>query len=272
MYGQLGGEIEVVVVDNASEDGAPDMVAAEFPQATLVRRTSNDGFARGVNHGFSRAQGQHVLLLNPDSVLDENILPPMLDYQRGHPDVAILAPKLIDDDGTLQLSCRAFPRIDTALFNRYSWATRVFRNNRFSRRYLMTDFDHSRVADVDWASAACWLMPRRAYDAIGPLDEAYFWSLEDVDYCQRAHRAGWRVVYFPDVGVRHLIGGSARTRPARAVRARHRGIWRYYRSYLRPGGPLAPAIDAAVWLGIQARCWTHLATSQAGGLLARSRR
>jgi hypothetical protein len=248
-----GMTFEVIVVDNASQDGTPELVRSEFPRATLVCRSDNGGFARGVNEGIAVARGAFFLVLNPDTELDADILPPMVAYLRAHEDVAVLAPKLLDGDGRVQLSCRAFPGFATALFNRYSLLTRLFPGNRFSRRYLMADFAHDRIAGVDWASAACWLLPRRAHERIGPLDEGYFWSIEDVDYCQRARRAGLRVVYFPEVSLRHRIGGSSSTVRVRAITARHRGMWRYYRSYLRPRLPLAPAIDAAVAIGIAAR-------------------
>jgi GT2 family glycosyltransferase len=258
-----GVEYEVVVVDNASTDGSPDMIAAEFPQATLVRRATNAGFAAGANEGLRVARGGAFFVLNPDSEITGNILPPMLAYLRAHDDIAILAPKLVDSDGTLQLSCRTFPGFATALFNRYSLATKLFRKNRISRRYLMADFDHGRIADVDWASGAAWLLPRRAYEAIGPLDEAYFWSIEDVDYCQRAHRAGLRVVYFPEATIVHHIGRSAAAAPARAIIARHRGMWRYYRSYLRPKTPiLRQAADAAVLAGVAMRAMAQLAAAR----------
>ena len=256
-------QYEAIVVDNASRDGTPDMVAAEFPQATLVRRTANAGFAAGVNEGVRQARGEAFLLLNPDSLLTANVLPAMLAYLRAHEDIGILAPKLMDADGTLQLSCRAFPSFSTALFNRYSLATRLFRNNPLSRRYLMTGFDHARIAGVDWVSGACWLLPRGAYEAIGPLDEGYFWSIEDVDYCQRAHRAGLRVVYFPEATLVHHIGRSAAALPGRSVVARHRGMWRYYRSYLRPRLlALRPFVDAAVWCGIRTRWALQLLASR----------
>ncbi len=261
-------EFEVVVVDNASRDGTPEMVAAEFPQVTLVRRSTNAGFARGVNEGIGRSRGEAFFVLNPDSEITTNLLPPMLAYLHAHPDIGILAPKLLDADGTLQLSCRAFPNFGTALFNRYSMATKLFRNNRLSRRYLMTDFDHSRIADVDWASGACWLLSRPAHEAIGPLDEGYFWSIEDVDYCQRTHRAGLRVVYFPEAVVIHHIGRSAAALPGRAIAARHRGMWRYYSSYLRPRLPVArQAIDAAVLTGILLRAGAQIAVHSARSAL-----
>ncbi len=249
-----GIEFEIVVVDNASSDGTPDMVAAEFSQATLVRRLTNAGFAAGVNQGIARARGDAFYILNPDSQILANILPPMLDYLRAHENIGILAPKLLDADGTLQLSCRAFPDFGTALFNRYSLATKFLPNNPRSRRYLMSDFDHNHIATVDWVSGAAWLLPRRAYEAVGALDEAYFWSIEDVDYCLRLHRAGYRIVYFPAAEVVHHIGRSAAGVPARAITARHRGMWRYYRSYLRPKAPLLrPIVDTAVVVGIAMR-------------------
>ena len=257
-------EYELIVVDNASRDGTPDMVAAEFPHVTLVRRSTNGGFACGVNEGLRRARGEAFLLLNPDSEITDNVLPPMLSYLRSHPDAGILAPRLLDIDGSLQLSCRAFPGFATALFNRYSLATKLFRRNPLSRRYLMADFGHDRIADVDWVTGACWMLPRRAYDAIGPLDEGYFWSIEDVDCCQRAHRAGLRVVYFPEVAVVHHIGKSAAALPTSSIMARHRGMWRYYASYLRPRLPgVRQLLDSAVLLGIALRAGTQIAAQGA---------
>ena len=263
-----GIDFEVIVVDNASQDNTPEMVLAEFPQVTLVRRSSNDGFARGVNQGIVLARGEAFFILNPDTELTSNLLPPMLAYQREHPTIGILAPKLLDADGSVQLSCRAFPGLNTALFNRYSLLTRLLPGNRFSKRYLMTDFDHDAIADVDWASAACWLLPRFAHEKIGPLDEGYFWSIEDVDYCRRAHRAGLRVVYFPQVSVQHHIGVSAATLASRTIKERHRGMWRYYRAYMRPDSAIAqPVADTVVRAGILLRCGAQLAVHNARRVL-----
>jgi GT2 family glycosyltransferase len=253
---------EVIAVDNASSDGTPDMIAAEFRQVRLVRRATNVGFAAGVNEGVAQAGGRAFFILNPDAELTQNVLPPMLAYLTQHPDIGLLAPKLLDHAGTVQLSCRAFPGFSAALFNRYSLLTRLLPHNSASSRYLMTGFDHNATADVDWVSGACWLVPRSTVDALGPLDEAYFWSIEDVDYCQRVHRAGLRVVYRPDVSVVHRIGGSASTAPARAIVARHRGMWRYYQSYMRPQNiAVRVAVDLAVSGGIALRCGAQLVAS-----------
>ena len=268
-----GVRFEVIVIDNASRDGTPQMVRDEFRQVRLIARTENAGFAAGVNGGLRAATADTFLLLNPDTQLDADILPPMLAYLRAHAGIGILAPKLLDDDGTLQLSCRAFPGFQTALFNRYSLFTRLLPSNPLSRRYLMTDFDHSTIADVDWVSAACWLLPRTTYEGVGSLDEGYFWSVEDVDYCQRVHRAGLRVVYFPEAALRHRIGGSSATLPNRTLIARHRGIWRYYSRYLRPrSAAVRLPLDAAVAAGIVARAGLLLALHNARRALSGRRR
>ncbi|MGB2695040.1 MAG: glycosyltransferase family 2 protein [Dehalococcoidia bacterium] len=264
-----GIEFEVIVVDNASADGTPEMVAEEFPQVTLIRRGSNAGFAVAVNQGAAIAKGSTVFVLNPDAELLDDALSRMLGYLNQHSDIGVLAPKLLDGDGSLQLSCRAFPNYAVALFNRYSLLTRILPKNRLSARYLMTAFDHSAIADVDWISAACWLIPRRTIELVGLLDEGYFWSIEDVDYCQRVHRSGLRVVYFPEVAVRHHIGVSSATLPNRAIIARHRGMWRYYRSYLRPGSPLAkPMMDVLVRGGVWLRCGLQLLSHNVRRLLS----
>ncbi|MEX1255454.1 MAG: glycosyltransferase family 2 protein [Dehalococcoidia bacterium] len=261
---------EVIIIDNGSRDGTPEIVEREFPQVTLVRRSSNAGFATAANEGLQAARGDALVLLNPDSELTCDIVQPMLAYLRDHPDIGILAPRIVNEDGSLQLSCRTFPAFNVALFNRHSLATKLLPGNRFSSRYLMTDFDHSGIADVDWASGACWLLPRRTLEQVGLLDGGYFWSIEDVDYCQRVHRLGLRIVYYPEVTVLHHIGRSSATIPNKSIIARHRGMWRYYRQHLRPHRPVVGAlVDGVVGAGIAARCGANLAVNNVKRRLGR---
>jgi len=262
-----GLEYEVVVVDNASRDGSADMVAAEFPSVRLLRRPSNAGLSTALNQGIRLSGGEMTVLLNPDVELRDNPFPAMAQYLRDHPEVGILGPRILDDDGSLQLSCRRFPAFSVAFFNRYSLLTRLFPRNPFSVRYLMTDFDHSGTAEIDWLSLACWMAPRRLFDEVGFLDEGYFLYNEDVDFCQRVHRAGRKVVYLPEVSVVHRIGGSTSTLPNRSVIERHRSMWRYYRKYMRRGFLL----DGPVLAGIVARCAYTLAFSNVKRLRRRSR-
>jgi len=258
---------EVIVVDNASQDGSAEMVAAEFPQARLLTLPKNVGFAAGANRGIKDAGGEAIVLLNPDSELKEDVFGPMLTYLRGHPDIGILAPKLRDEDGSLQLSCRRFPTFSVALFNRYSLLTRLLPRNRFSARYLLTDWDHSAIAAVDWVSGACLMARRSLFEEIGPLDEGYFMYIEDVDLCQRVHRAGYKVVYFPEAAITHHIGRSSHTLPSRSIVERHRSMWHYYKKYLRRGWLL----DIVVAGGIALRCGYLLGWNKAKRLFGGQR-
>ncbi len=256
LYQYQQGEFEVIVVDNASPDDSANMVEREFPGVRLIREERNLGFAAGANAGIHATQGDVILLLNPDSELTNDAFSAPADYLRANPNVGALGIKILDPDGHLQLSVRRFPNLWAALFNRYSILTRVWPKNPYSRRYLMTDWDHGGITNVDWVSGACLMTTRAVHERIGDLDEAYFWGFEDVDYAQRLHRARLRVVYYPESSIIHAIGASARTVPAKALVARHRGMWRYYQNYLAT----FLLLDAAVFAGIWLRCGLMLAS------------
>ncbi len=268
LYARTAGvSFEVIVVDNASADGSADLVEREFPAAHVLRRAANAGLAVATNEGVRASAGEIVFWVNPDTRFDSDVLTPMVRYLREHPDVGALGPKHVGPDGTVQLSCRGFPGFSTAIFNRYSLATRLLPGNRFSRRYLMTDFDHETVRDVDWLSGAFIAMPRRVFDEAGGLDEGYFMYNEDVDLCQRIHRAGYRVVYYPEARIIHHIGGSTRQAPFRMIVARHRSMWRYYTKWSRKN----LLTDIAAFAGIILRCAYLLAWNGALRLFGRHR-
>lgn len=252
--GARGVAWDVVVVDNASAEPGVAALAAEFDNVRVIRRTTNGGFAAGANTGIRAADAPAVLLINPDAVAMPGAVAALRDYLAAHPDAGIVAPRIEDPDGTLQLSCRRFPTFWAALFNRYSALTRLLPGNHRSADYLMTDWDHRSTRDVDWVSGAAMLIPRAALDRVGLFDEGYFFAIEDVDLCRRMHDAGLRVVYHPAATVRHRIGGSSRTSPVRVVFARHRGMWRYYKQHLR-GGALLDLLTAT---GIALRCAMQL--------------
>ncbi len=255
-------DVEVVVVDNASSDGTAGMVEREYPWVRLIARKTNAGLSAGIDEGVAATSGTYVAGLNPDLHFDRDPLGPLASYLREHPDAGIVAPKLLDDDGTLQLSCRAFPGYSTALFNRYSILTRLFPKNRASSQYLMSDFDHNTTRDVDWVSGAAMMFPRQVFDRLGGWDPGFFFFNEDVDFCRRVHDAGLRVVYHPEVSVYHRIGISKSAAP-HVIIVRHRSMWRYYRKHLRSN----VALDALTGAGIAARCGVLLAAAGARRLV-----
>ncbi len=239
---------ETIIVDNASPDGTAEMIELNYPWVRVIRRSTNGGLSAAINDGVAASSGAIIAQLNPDIRLDDDALTPLVAYLNEHQETGIVAPKLLNDDGSLQLSCRAFPGYGAALFNRYSIFTRILPRNRFSSSYLMSDFDHSSIREVDWVSGAAIVISRRVFDEVGGWDSGFFMFAEDVDLCRRVRDAGYSVVYNPASRMYHTIGVSAHP-SSRMIIERHKSMWRYYRKHLR--GNIAR--DAATAAGIAAR-------------------
>ena len=250
-----GLETEIVVVDNASGDGTPEMLAREFPAARLIANRENVGYARAVNQGLRATSAPLVLLMNPDCELRPAAARRLAEFLSTHPRAAIAAPRILNPDGSLEYSARAFPDQLTFLFNRYSLLTRLFPANPWSRRYLMSDWDHASVREVDWVSGACMMVSRAAIDAAGGMDEAYFMFNEDVDWCRRMQLGGWSVTYVPDAVCVHHIGASRRRTAARVILERHRGMIHYFHKYHPIPPPLSWLADGLITL----RAWLMVA-------------
>jgi len=232
-----GMACETVVVDNESDRDTLAAIERGFPRVRTIANPDNVGFARAVNQGIAATSGEYVLIVNPDCFIERGSIAAMLGYLRAHPRTGVVGPRMIGRDGRLQSSARGFPDHLTFMFTRYSLLTRLFPRNHYSRRYLLSDWDHASVRPVDWLSGACLVVRRAAIDAVGPMDEAYFMFNEDVDWCRRMRAAGWDVVYIPDAVVRHDIGASRRKVPAKLIIERHRGMIHYFHKH-HPSNPL----------------------------------
>ncbi|MDH7601778.1 MAG: glycosyltransferase family 2 protein [Armatimonadota bacterium] len=247
---------EIHVVDNASADGSAEMVRSLFgDRVRLISMPRNVGFAAAQNESMRLASGRYVFLLNPDSVLGStDVLRKMVEFMDANPDVGLLGPKVLNPDGSLQYSARRFPTMLAASF-RHTLLGRLFPNNAFVRRYLMTDWPHDRIADVDWLSGSALLARVEMIRQIGMLDERFYMYLEDVDWCRRAHEAGWRVVYFPEVTVIHKIGGASDQNPVEMIKEHHRSMLRYFLKYnaRSPRILLLPLVLLGLWLRTKAR-------------------
>jgi len=234
---------EIVVIDNASRDDTPRALAARAPQVAVLANAENVGYARAVNQGIAATSGEHVLVMNPDCEVKPGAIRALLDYLRAHPRVAIAGPRIENPDGSLEYSARAFPDHLTFLFNRYSLLTRAFPNNRWSRRYLMTDWDHASAREVDWLSGACLMVRRAAIAAVGGMDEAFFMFNEDVDWCRRMRLAGWSNAYVPRAVIMHHVGASKGRVAPRVIVSRHAGMIHYFRKH-HPTNPVFETLAA----------------------------
>src|ERR1044072_1509499 len=166
-------DFEMIVVANSSEDGSPDMVAAEFPWVRLERMFVNLGFAGGHNHAIKMRSAPHALPLHSDTVVHPAALRKIYDFPMANPAYGILGPKLLNPDSTLQYSCRRFPNPVAALF-RNTPIGKLFPNNRFTREYLMQDWDHTQFREVDWVSGAAFLVREEVIEKVGLFAEEHF--------------------------------------------------------------------------------------------------
>ena len=202
-------ESEVIVVDNASQDGSADMVEREFPDARLIRSQENLGFTRGYNLGLRQAKGDFLMIANSDLELLPGSAAAMIEFLKAHPGVGMVGPKLISPDGTIQVNGQRFPTFLREVLG----LTRLYRN-RFIRDWhdmklgpLRKDFTVD--ADVDTLAGACMMLPRHVVEQVGLLDELFFMYYEDVDWCLRVKQAGWKIYYLGEVGVIHVASQSA---------------------------------------------------------------
>lgn len=247
-----GISYEIFVVDNASGD-AMNEVVEEFKKDnpdTNLRFIANDrnlGFAAANNLGIREARGRYVVLLNPDTELREDALTTMVKWLDEHPDVGIAGPKLLNPDGSVQASVRAFPMISDQVLVLLK-LHHAMRNLSTLRRYFATDFDYGKTQDADQLMGAALFIRRDVFAKIGLLDEAYFIWFEEVDFCFRAKQAGERVMYVSSARIVHY-GGESFSKALTLMKQKYfnASMRTYFRKYHRSR---ARALEIPLFLGL----------------------
>src|SRR3989344_1852664 len=197
---------EIIVVDNASQDGSVGTVTNLFghnKRVHVIQSLRNLGFARGCNLAYKSSTGEYILLLNPDTEVKADALEAMAAYMESHSEVAVVGPKILNPDGTIQPSVRRLPGIWVSMA--------VFSGlHRFLKlpRYLMTDFDYSQEAEVDQVMGAALLTRRTIIEELGFMDEKFWLWYEEVDFCKRLKDAGKKIKYYPGAQIIHHKGAG----------------------------------------------------------------
>lgn len=203
-----GFPLEVIVVDNDSTDGSPQMVETEFPQVLLIANSENVGFATANNQGIAIARGRYVLLLNSDTIVLDNAIGKMISFAECNPEAGAMACRILNPDGTLQLSCFLFPSLlNMALLATY--LGKLFPRSKLFGREMMSWSDWSNVCEVDVVAGCFMLVRREVIDQVGVLDERFFMYAEETDWCYRMKQAGWKILFTPDAEIIHLGGQSS---------------------------------------------------------------
>lgn len=241
-----GGPQEVIVVDNASADGSAKMVREEFPEVRLIANAVNANYAHGTNQALEAATGDLLLLLNPDARVTAGALDALAASLSEHPDAGAVAAKLVSEEGAVERSVRGFPTPLAILRDILKLP---------SGEYRRPDFDYEKPGPAPQPMASCFLIPKRVYESVGGMDERFPLYFNDVDWCLRAHRAGYTIGYTPRAVVIHGHGGTTKRVRKAAIWESHRALLRLWAKHYRETTPRALYVimTAIVTLGAWAR-------------------
>lgn len=202
-------DYEILVADSETGEETKLMMKENFPEIKFFPFQENVGFQHLVKKGFEASSGQYILVLNGDIVVKKNSIESMLEYMDNHPGIGILGPKLLNFNETLQYSSFKFYSPLTILYRRTFLGKLPFAKKHLDR-FLMKDYDHKIVKEVDWLMGSALMTSRKAIEAVGLMDPRFKLYMEDTDWCRRFWEAGYKVVYFPDSEMYHYHGrGSA---------------------------------------------------------------
>jgi len=203
-------ETEIIIVDNASDDGSVELIKEKFPYVKLIASPVNLGFGKANNEALKIAAGKYLFILNPDTLVQEDTLDELVAFFEKTPDAGLIGCKILNPDGSLQLACRrSFPGPWTS-FCKVSGLSSIFPKSRLFARYNLTYLDENEICEVDAISGSCMLLRKDVYNKTGGFDEQFFMYGEDLDLCYRIQKSGSKVYYVPTTKIIHYKGESTK--------------------------------------------------------------
>ncbi|MFA6468661.1 MAG: glycosyltransferase [Bacteroidota bacterium] len=244
-----GYSSEVFVVDNASDDGSVELIQKNFPRVKLIANSANAGFAKANNQALALASGKYLLLLNPDTLVQEDTFEKLIEFFTSHPDAGMVGCKILNPDGSLQLPCRrSFPTPWTA-FTKTFGLSALFPKSKLFARYNLTYLDPDQTYEVDAVSGSFMMITREVYQRIGGLDEKFFMYGEDLDWCFRVQQSGWKVYYVPTTSIVHYKGESTKRSDIDELKVFYNAMRLFVRKH--HAGP--PMFETFIYSGIYVR-------------------
>lgn len=223
-------DLEVIVVDNASLDTTTKIIERFKPEVRLISNQQNLGYSKANNQGIEVSKGDYALLLNPDVELKENCLKLMLDFVEKHEEAEVVAPQLLNPDGSIQPSCREFPDFSIFLWE-FSGLSFLFPKNKTLGRWRMGYFDFQSSREVDQPMGSCLLLRRKVFQEIGVFDEQFPIFFNDVDLCYRIKKRGGKLYFLPEAKALHYKGGSTRQAKPEMILSAHLSFFRFLSKY-----------------------------------------
>jgi N-acetylglucosaminyl-diphospho-decaprenol L-rhamnosyltransferase len=222
---------EIILIDNYSCDGTIEMIEEQYPEIKLIKNSENKGVAPARNQGLAIASGKYILILDADIELIENSIFQLFQFMENNPDCGIVGSKLVDFSLQLQYSCKRFPNL-AALFFRRLERFELIKNSRILQDHIMREWDHCSIREVDYIIGACQFIRKVVIDKIGFYDDKIFYGPEDIDFCLRVWKAGWKVIYYPLTSIIHNEQRITKKKLVSAISYRHLlGIIYIYKKY-----------------------------------------
>jgi N-acetylglucosaminyl-diphospho-decaprenol L-rhamnosyltransferase len=223
---------ETIVVDHGSSDGTVELVRERFPEARLIEQ-ENKGLGGGSNAGMRVASGRYFLLLNSDAWAMDDAVDRLVAFADGHPEAAVVGPRLLNPDGSLQRSVRGFPSL-WRLATEYLFLRKLAPRSRALNAFYGAGFDHDEVREAEFLMGACLLVRREAADTVGLFDEDFFMFSEETDWCYRFRQAGWKVLFTPAAEFVHVGGATTSQNWGPMFREQVRGHLRFLAKHRGP--------------------------------------
>ena len=257
-----GIEAEVIVSDNGSTDGSLPWIREKFPEIRVLENGANLGFAAANNRAFPMARAEYILLLNPDTIVQGDVFRPLMELLEAQPKAGAVGCKLLNADGSRQLSARSFPTLSTYCYRFLGLAHRFPKSRRFGR-LQMTYWQGDDTRQVDWVSGAALMIRREVLDTVGAIDPYFFLTYDEVDWCHRMKAHGYEVWYTPDGEVTHLDRQSEpQSNPCPEARIKYLTVERNsrVRYFTKHHGVLYASLVEAIHIFFSATLWLKAKT------------
>jgi len=203
-------KIEIFIVDNASVDGSPAMIKKKFPAVRLLENHKNLGFSKANNQALRLCRGRFVLLLNPDTLIQEDTLVELIRFLESRPKAGAVGCMLINPDGSFQAASRRSLPTPWVAFTRIVGLSRIFPRSPVFGRYNLTYLKPDHEGEIDVLSGSLMMIRRETIEQVNYFDEDYFMYGEDIDLCYRIKKAGWQIYYTPRTKAIHYKGESSK--------------------------------------------------------------
>jgi len=225
-------EIEIICVDDCSRDNSFDLILNGFPDVKLFRNECNKNYACTVNRGIKKSSGEFLLFLNQDTVIAPDTIRILAEKLSAHDNVGIVAPKLVNPDGSRQNSVRRFPTHADIVYHHLG-LNRIWPDNPAINQWKISDFDYGREQEVLQPAFSVVMLKRKLINSVGLLDQTFPLFFNDVDYCRRTHGVGWKILYTPQTSVEHIRGQASGQNIVQSTYLSHEAFIRYLKKYNR---------------------------------------